>query len=119
MGRFTCPSCGYLAFTEPLGSYEFCPVCGWQDDLFQLRFPNLAGGANRPCLIDAQRNYATLGTSDPQQTVRSALATAFSRDPDWQPIDASRDRSQEMTPGEIGDTYERDSTIYYYWRARS
>ena len=118
MRRFTCPSCGYLTFTEPPGSDEFCPVCGWQDDLSQLRFPNLAGGANRPCLIEAQRNYATLGTSDPQRTVRSAPATALPRDPDWRPIDASRDRLEETATGEIGDTYERDSTVYYYWRAR-
>jgi anaerobic ribonucleoside-triphosphate reductase len=31
--RWPCPCCGYQVFTGPPGSYEICPVCGWEDDL--------------------------------------------------------------------------------------
>jgi Cysteine-rich CPCC len=31
----------------PPGSYEICPVCFWDDDLVQLRWPTYAGGANQ------------------------------------------------------------------------
>ena len=42
-----CPSCGHLVFDEEPGSYSICPVCGWEDDLSQLRFVT-TGGANPP-----------------------------------------------------------------------
>ena len=116
MERFTCPCCGYLVFEAPPGSDEFCPVCGWQDDLSQLRFAKLAGGANRPSLIEAQRHNATLGTSDPPRPPESAAAIGLPRNSDWRPIDPFRDRLDEPATGDVGDTYQEDTTAYYYWR---
>ncbi len=55
--RYPCPCCGRLVFDEPPGSYSICPVCFWEDDGVQLRWPDWAGGANKPSLIDAQRIY--------------------------------------------------------------
>ncbi len=37
--NYPCPCCGYLVFTEPPGSYTICPICFWEDDISQLRFP--------------------------------------------------------------------------------
>jgi hypothetical protein len=31
-----------LVFEEGPGSYDNCPVCGWQDDLVQVRFPEMS-----------------------------------------------------------------------------
>lgn len=50
---YPCPVCGYLTFAEPPGSYEICPVCGWEDDALQLEFATtLAGGANSLTLFE-------------------------------------------------------------------
>lgn len=46
---------------EPPGSYEICPVCWWEDDGLQLRWPRLIGGANKISLIGGQRNFAKTG----------------------------------------------------------
>jgi Cysteine-rich CPCC len=59
--RFPCPACGHLVFAEPPGSDDICLVCLWEDDLTQLRWPELAGGKNEVSLAQAQRNVATLG----------------------------------------------------------
>lgn len=29
------------------GSYEICPVCFWEDDRVQFRWPAMSGGANK------------------------------------------------------------------------
>lgn len=46
------------------GLVRICPVCTWEDDVSQLNFPLMAGGANRPSLAQAQRNFASLGAKD-------------------------------------------------------
>jgi hypothetical protein len=43
--RFPCPVCGYFVFDEPPGSFAICPICFWEDDIVQLGFPLMAGGA--------------------------------------------------------------------------
>ena len=43
MAEYPCPCCGYLMFNEEPGSYDICEVCGWEDDLSQLRFATVAG----------------------------------------------------------------------------
>ena len=48
-GENPCPCCGYLVLPEA-GLYDICPICGWEDDISQLRFATMPGGANRPSL---------------------------------------------------------------------
>jgi anaerobic ribonucleoside-triphosphate reductase len=57
---FPCPCCGYLTSSEP-GSHDICPICDWEDDLSQLRFPRSGGGANHESLEEAQANFAKIG----------------------------------------------------------
>jgi len=59
-----CPSCGYDVFGEPPGSYDICPICFWEDDIVQLAFPDLAGGANKCSLIEGQHNFAAFGACE-------------------------------------------------------
>jgi cysteine-rich CPCC protein len=60
--RYACPCCDFLTFTEaPSGSYDICPVCGWEDDPVQFRDPEFAGGANDPSLLQARAAYQELG----------------------------------------------------------
>jgi len=39
---------------KPPGTYEICPVCGWEDDPVQFRDPDRAGGANEMSLNEAR-----------------------------------------------------------------
>ncbi|MBX3032269.1 MAG: hypothetical protein KF809_19165 [Chloroflexi bacterium] len=112
--RYPCPCCGYIVFTEPPGSYDICKICFWEDDVAQLSSPDLAGGANDPSLIDAQRTYAAIGAMEerfiglvrppfPHETI----------DPGWRPFDIDRDLVEP--PGQER-AWPDDPTALYYWR---
>ena len=60
--NYACPCCGYLTFDEePPGTFEICPVCGWEDDEVQFRDPTYAGGANGVSLEEARKSFTTIG----------------------------------------------------------
>jgi hypothetical protein len=90
---FPCVCCGYLTLDEPPGSYGICPICFWEDDEVQLRYPHLAGGANHVSLFEGQSNYADYGACEERikPFVRAALATD-AREEGWRPIDPAIDR---------------------------
>lgn len=52
-----CPCCQQATLEEPAGSYEICPVCGWEDDPVQAEDPDYAGGANHESLRQAREMY--------------------------------------------------------------
>jgi Cysteine-rich CPCC len=116
--RLPCPGCGFLVFNEPPGSYDICPICFWEDDNVQLRFPDFAGGANRPSLIDAQRNFAEFGACEVRflQRVRSPTAEDI-RDPDWRPLDPLRDLYKALDRHDGTDDWPTEHTRLYYWRS--
>jgi hypothetical protein len=104
-------------FDDEPGSDDICPACFWQDDIVQLRWPNFSGGANRPSLIDAQKNASRLGAVEERLVpyVRRPAA-AEPVHPSWRPFDAERDVIQEHRPGfDYGKSYADDPTTYYYW----
>jgi hypothetical protein len=107
-------------FDEMPGSYDICPICFWEDDLSQLRWPDSAGGANRPSLIEAQAVFAQIGAIEPRLVphVRKPRDDD-ARDPQWRPFDATRDEVEEHVAGvDYGLTYASDRTAYYYWVKR-
>jgi rubredoxin len=60
--RYRCPCCGYFTLKQqPPGTFDICPVCFWEDDNIQFRDPTFRGGANRPSLEEARRNYQAIG----------------------------------------------------------
>ncbi len=64
---FPCPCCGYLTRSEhDFGSFDICPICGWEDDNIQAADPSYAGGANVLSLTESRWNYATIGAADPE-----------------------------------------------------
>jgi hypothetical protein len=78
--NFPCPSCGFEVFSAPPGSYEICELCGWEDDHVQLRFPAMAGGANKASLAEHQLQVLAAYPT----TV--ALAKGFRRSKEWRPF---------------------------------
>jgi hypothetical protein len=112
---YPCPCCGFFVFAEGPGSYDIYPVCGWEDDLSQLRFPT-RGGANAP-LVECQRAYA-----NPREWERPALPPdklGYARDPEWRPLNLETDQVEEPLRGvDYGMSYHDDRTTYYYWRSR-
>jgi hypothetical protein len=103
---YPCVCCGYRTLAEPPGSHEICPVCGWEDDVHQLRWPYRSGGADKVALIDAQKTLAA----------RVDVAD-FDREPWWRPIDAGRDRF-EPRGGQLAP-WPEDCTVLYWWRRRA
>ena len=115
--RFPCPCCGYVTFDEPPGSYAICPICFWEDDLSQLRFPTTSG-ANRVPLLEAQRRFQQGGACEERLRpyVRSPRA-GDKLDPGWRLIDPAQDAFEVPVPSrDAGRTYPRDATRLYYWR---
>jgi hypothetical protein len=106
---FPCPSCGSSSFTEAPGSNETCGICGWEDDPVQLRFPLMAGGANRLSLYSAQRAFI------------ASRKLPKDRDPFWRPLDRRRDFVEPMNEDpdvDIALTGPNNSEELYYWGAK-
>jgi hypothetical protein len=116
--KFPCPCCGYLTLNEGPGQYDVCPICYWEDDLSQLRFPTMGGGANKPSLLEAQIKFAETGAIEERflPHVRKPNSGDI-RDVDWRPLNTQIDHIEVPERGrDYGTTYNDDLTIYYYWR---
>jgi Cysteine-rich CPCC len=109
---YPCPCCGYISFDE-LDSFDTCSVCGWEDDVSQLRFPSLSG-ANRP-LLECQREFVVSARARTAEI--EAPRGTIQRDPHWRPLDPETDHIEVSVPGiDYGTTYPEDLTDLYYWR---
>jgi len=107
--KYTCPVCGYLVFDKLPGSYDNCPVCGWEDDNSQLHWPYIGGGANHESLFEAQQKF--LSQSLP------VTAKDYLRDPDWKPLDEDIRKVFEANEGSIKKgVWPSDDTQLYWWR---
>ncbi len=117
-GRYPCPCCGYLVFDEDPGSYDICSICFWEDDLSQLRFAFMDGGANRVSLGDGQRAYAILGACEGRFVMYVRQPTGEDRrDAGWRPLDPTRDNIEDaQAVTNAAQTYPDDPTRLYYWR---
>jgi hypothetical protein len=117
--KYPCPCCGYRVNRLPPGSHEVCPICGWEDDLAQLRFAEMPGSANHVSLVTAQRNFMDCGSAERRYIgeTRSPMPDER-RDQQWRPIEPSKDNIEEPSRGvRYGASYPEDTTVLYYWRA--
>jgi hypothetical protein len=111
---YPCPCCGHLAFVEPPGSYEICSICFWEDDSIQLRWPDYAGGANRPSLRESQVNFARFGAMEERFVGNVRDRREGDRlDDGWRPI--SVEDSFEPR-GVLELPWPADLTALYWWR---
>jgi len=117
--KFPCPCCGHLVHEHEPGFHQTCPICGWEDDLAQLRFPLMPGSSNTVSLFEAQRNYERYGASERRSLGRTrAPEGGEGRDPGWRPLDVERDNCEQPSRGTgYADSYPwPDTTVLYYWR---
>lgn len=120
LDKFPCPCCGYRVFQHQPGGHERCPICGWEDDLAQLRFPRLPGSANHVSLEQAQQNFAAIGVAERRYAGEGRPPfEEETRERDWRPLDDARDNVEEPQGGvSYADSYPlADTTVLYYWRA--
>jgi hypothetical protein len=117
--KFPCPCCGHLVHEHEPGFHQTCPICGWEDDLAQLRFPLMPGSSNTVSLLEAQQNYVSYGASERRRVGRTRAPDGGERrDPGWRPLDVQRDNCEEPSRGTAyADSYPwPDTTVLYYWR---
>lgn len=83
--KFACRCCGFKTLDErPVGTYEICPVCFWEDDNVQTEDPDFEGGANEPSLRQAQRNFIVFGASERRATGKVRVPRVDEpKDPSW------------------------------------
>ena len=118
--RYPCPCCGHLVHDQMPGAHQVCPICGWEDDLAQLRFADMPGSSNQVSLAEAQRNYADFGAAERRHSGSTrAPVDGEPREDGWRPIDAARDNIEQPRRGVgYGDSYPfTDTTVLYYWRS--
>lgn len=116
--RRPCPCCGHLVLNVEdgwPGSHEICPVCFWEDDGVQFRWPFTPGGANRVSLVEAQRNFHAYGASEERRRpfVRPA-AEDEPLDAAWRPVDPLTDRFEEWHGGR-GRPWPEDRSVLCWW----
>jgi len=118
--KFPCPCCGHLVFDREPGFHQVCPICGWEDDISQLRFPLMPGAGNGVSLFEAQRNFQRYGASERKNlgSTRAALEEE-SVERGWRTLDLDRDNPERPVRGnKYGDSYPwPDTTVLYYWRS--
>ena len=109
---YPCPSCGFLVFGEPPGSYDICSICGWEDDHVQLKHPMMRGGANGGSLFEYQQQILK------EVPVEVREHEGYIRCRDWRPLDKADLESSVGAP-ETGLEYfhaaAEDSPPSYYW----
>ncbi|MET9876263.1 CPCC family cysteine-rich protein [Actinacidiphila glaucinigra] len=116
--RRPCPCCGRLVFDVEdgwPGSYAICPVCFWEDDHVQLRWPFMPVGSNRVPLVQAQQNYQAYGACD--QYGRLFVRPPADDEPldrDWRPIDPVADEFEGRT-GETLRPWPDDRSVLCWW----
>ena len=120
LDKYPCPCCGYLVFERQPGSSATCPICRWEDDLAQLRFPCMPGSANSVSLENAQRNFSDIGVAARRHAGQGrAPRRGEARESGWRPLDPQRDNIEEPRSGiDYANSYPlADTTVLYYWRA--
>ncbi|WP_369384304.1 CPCC family cysteine-rich protein [Oscillibacter ruminantium] len=57
--KYPCPICGAMCMSEPKGSFDICPVCGWEDDYVGRDYPNDPGMNGDWSINQAKKAWAS------------------------------------------------------------
>ncbi|MEV6400916.1 CPCC family cysteine-rich protein [Streptomyces sp. NPDC051907] len=113
-----CPCCGYLVFDVEdgwPGSYAICPICNWEDDPVQFRWPFTPRGAHQVSLVEAQQNFRAYGACD-QRGRRFVRPPADDEplDSAWRPIDPAADDFEDFK-AEDHRPWPDDRSVLCWW----
>ena len=111
--KFPCPACGFLVFEEPVGSFDICAICGWEDDPVQLRFPSTPTGANSTSLIEWQNELS----SEVRHAAQEHLG--IRKDPRWYPLSSVNHQLEEPKDDKSYFDAAAEDPPGYYWRDES
>lgn len=115
--KYTCPCCGYKVFSDLPGSFEICPICCWEDEAKQLRYPKETG-ANQVSLIEAQMNFEKDRVSHISLKIFSRQPNKNDiKDPKWRKINLKKDKVAEKKDygKDSVNIYPADLSRLYYW----
>ena len=60
--NYKCPCCGFYTFAEPLnGTYDICPVCFWENDVFDPGEDQPSDENHGMTLAEGREAYKRLG----------------------------------------------------------
>ena len=110
--KYTCVCCGHRVF-DALFNFEICPVCGWEDDPLQIRYP-LEKGANKVCLVEAQVNFGKTGVIY-KGFLNFADGKKYEIDSKWRRFKKS-DKVEIREEGVAEIIYPVDMRKLYYWQ---
>ena len=113
MPSFPCPACGFLTFDRPVGSFDICPICNWEDDPVQLLYPGYSGGANGESLYQKQQRWLVA-------LMNVDLKKGFRRDPAWRPLrpeEASPHPDQPASGRGYFEAMQLEDPPYYWQRS--
>lgn len=114
--KWPCPCCGHLTLPHGPGDFELCPVCFWEDDGAQLRWPLSEEGPNGISLVEAQANYRSFGASDRESRKQARRPRANEPlDEGWRPLDLAVD-DVERSAASPASPWPTDLTRLYWWR---
>lgn len=76
-----CPCCGCKTLDPEDSDFEICPVCFWENDPSQLRYPEETG-ANKVSLLTARKNFKEFGACEERfkEYVREPFPEEVSKD---------------------------------------
>lgn len=106
-------------FDHEPGFHKTCPICGWEDNLAQLRFPLMPSSGNSVSLVEGQKNYQAFGAAERRKIGLTRKAVEGEEvEEGWRPLDPERDNIEQPRRGvKYADSYpENDTTVLYYWR---
>lgn len=112
--KWPCPCCGHLTLREGPGDYDGCPVCYWEDDGTQLRWPLSDDGANGISLVAAQASYQRIGAC--HERFRDKVRPPRRDEPldeGWRPVDPHVDRLEDHDAA-VRRRWPADPTRLYY-----
>ena len=103
---YPCPSCGFLEFSNPPGSYDICSICSWQDDGVQLANPSSGGGANEMSLAESQKTaleeFPLTKKNTPDGTARSDI---------WRPLNQLEIEVHQQEVSEQRSNWTREGIV--------
>lgn len=82
-----------------------CPICGWEDNAYQLRFARVVGPPNNVSLRNAQRHH--------QERLSSVETASYARDRGWRMLSPD---DIEQPDTKAGSTWPGSIEALYYWR---